>query len=114
MAAESNYLLEINHLTVRYHGGLPVNAVDGVSLQLKKGESLGIIGESGCGKSSLVLGIMGLIKQGDVEGDILYQGRRLNGLPEKELKKYRWKEIAIVFQNSLEVLNPVLDRKSVV
>lgn len=111
MAAESNYLLEINHLTVRYHGGPPVNAVDGVSLQLKKGESLGIIGESGCGKSSLVLGIMGLIKQGDVEGDILYQGRRLNGLPEKELKKYRWKEIAIVFQNSLEVLNPVLTIK---
>ncbi|WP_347488894.1 ABC transporter ATP-binding protein [Desulfoscipio sp. XC116] len=111
MAAESNYLLEINNLTVRYHGVPPVEAVDGVSLQLKKGESLGIIGESGCGKSSLVLGIMGLIKQGDVEGDILYQGRKLNGLPEKELKKYRWKEIAIVFQNSLEVLNPVLSIK---
>ncbi|GBF33107.1 dipeptide transport ATP-binding protein DppD [Desulfocucumis palustris] len=111
MAAESNYLLEINQLTVRYHGVPPVEAVDGVSLQLKKGESLGIIGESGCGKSSLVLGIMGLIKHGGVEGDILYQGRKLNGLPEKELKKYRWKEIAIVFQNSLEVLNPVLSIK---
>ncbi|MEW5953635.1 MAG: ABC transporter ATP-binding protein [Bacillota bacterium] len=111
MTADSKYLLEIKNMVVRYHDGPPVNAVDGVCLQLKKGESLGIIGESGCGKSSLALGIMGLIKRGRVEGKITLNGRELTGLPEEELKKYRWKDIAIVFQNSLEVLNPVLSIK---
>ncbi|AEG13793.1 oligopeptide/dipeptide ABC transporter, ATPase subunit [Desulfofundulus kuznetsovii DSM 6115] len=103
------YLLEIKNLSITYHSvHPPVKAVDGVSLQLRKGESLGIIGESGCGKSTLALGIMGLIKQGIVEGEIIYKGQNLVGLPEKRLRNYRWKDIAVVFQNSLEVLNPVL------
>lgn len=108
MTAEQ-YLLEIKNLSITYHTvPPPVKAVDGVSLQLRKGESLGIIGESGCGKSTLALGIMGLIKQGIVEGEIIYKGQNLVGLPEKRLRNYRWKDIAMVFQNSLEVLNPVL------
>ncbi|MBE3586900.1 MAG: ABC transporter ATP-binding protein [Thermoanaerobacter sp.] len=103
------YLLEIKNLSITYHSvHPPVKAVDGVSLQLRKGESLGIIGESGCGKSTLALGIMGLIKQGIVEGEIIYKGQNLVGLPEKRLRNYRWKDMAMVFQNSLEVLNPVL------
>ncbi|RKO67913.1 ABC transporter ATP-binding protein [Desulfofundulus salinus] len=103
------YLLEIKNLSIAYHAvHPPVKAVDGVSLQLRKGESLGIIGESGCGKSTLALGIMGLIKQGIVEGEIIYKGQNLVGLPEKRLRNYRWKDMAMVFQNSLEVLNPVL------
>ncbi|MDK2889037.1 MAG: peptide/nickel transport system ATP-binding protein ddpF, partial [Thermoanaerobacter sp.] len=103
------YLLEIKNLSITYHAvHPPVKAVDGVSLQLRKGESLGIIGESGCGKSTLALGIMGLIKQGIVEGEIIYRGQNLVGLPEKRLRNYRWKDMAMVFQNSLEVLNPVL------
>ncbi|MBF7084246.1 ABC transporter ATP-binding protein [Desulfallas sp. Bu1-1] len=103
------YLLEIKNLSITYHAvHPPVKAVDGVSLQLRKGESLGIIGESGCGKSTLALGIMGLIKQGIVEGEIIYKGQNLVGLPEKRLRNYRWKDMAMVFQNSLEVLNPVL------
>lgn len=108
MTAEQ-YLLEIKNLSITYHAVQPpVKAVDGVSLQLRKGESLGIIGESGCGKSTLALGIMGLIKQGIVEGEIIYKGQNLVGLPEKRLRNYRWKDMAMVFQNSLEVLNPVL------
>lgn len=103
------YLLEIKNLSIAYHAvHPPVKAVDGVSLQLRKGESLGIIGESGCGKSTLALGIMGLVKQGIVEGEIIYRGQNLVGLPEKRLRNYRWKDVAMVFQNSLEVLNPVL------
>ncbi|MEW6663351.1 MAG: ABC transporter ATP-binding protein [Bacillota bacterium] len=103
------YLLEIKNLAITYHAVQPpVKAVDGVSLQLRKGESLGIIGESGCGKSTLALGIMGLIRQGIVEGEIIYKGQNLVGLPEKRLRNYRWKDMAMVFQNSLEVLNPVL------
>ncbi len=112
MTADGKFLLEIKNLSITYHTvNPPVKAVDAVSLQLRKGESLGIIGESGCGKSSLALGIMGLIKQGSVEGEIFYNGQKLTGLPEKKLKKYRWKHIALVFQNSLEVLNPVLKIK---
>lgn len=109
MTAESKLLLEINNLSIIYDAvHQPIKAVDGLSLQLRKGESLGIIGESGCGKSSLALGILGLIKQGSVSGEIIYNTQNLTGLPEKELRKYRWKDIALVFQNSLEVLNPVL------
>ncbi|UNC93918.1 ABC transporter ATP-binding protein [Candidatus Contubernalis alkalaceticus] len=89
----------------------PVKAVDGFSLQLRRQESVGIIGESGCGKSSLALGIMGLIKEGVVAGEMIYNGQKLTGLPESEMRKYRWKDIALVFQNSLEVLNPVLTIK---
>ncbi len=49
--------------------------------------------------------------EGVVAGEIIYKGKNLVGLPEKEMKEYRWKEIAMVFQNSLEVLNPVLNIK---
>jgi len=109
LTADSKILLEINNLSITYNAANPpVRAVDGVSMQIRKGESLGIIGESGCGKSSLALGIMGLIKQGAVAGEIIYNGQNLTVLPEKKLRKYRWKDIALVFQNSLEVLNPVL------
>ncbi len=109
MLTDSKPLLEINNLSITYNQThSPVKAVDDVSLKLRGGESLGIIGESGCGKSSLVLGIMGLIKQGSVTGEIIYGGQKLSGLPEKKLRHYRWKNIALVFQNSLEVLNPVL------
>lgn len=100
MTVDTQYLLEIKNLSIAYHSvHPPVKAVDGVSLQLRKGESLGIIGESGCGKSTLALGIMGLIKQVGIEGEIYYNGHKLTGLPEKKLNKYRWKDIALVFQN---------------
>jgi peptide/nickel transport system ATP-binding protein len=114
LLAENKCLLEIKNLSITYdHVHPPVRAVDGVSIQLRKHECLGIIGESGCGKSSLALGITGLIKadEGVVAGEIIYKGKNLVGLPEKEMKEYRWKEIAMVFQNSLEVLNPVLNIK---
>ena len=102
-------LLKVEDLTVTYTGSpKAVRAVDRVSLALRQGECLGLIGESGCGKSSLALAIMGIIKQGSVSGRIMYKGVTLSSLPERDLKKYRWKQIAMVFQNSLEVLNPVL------
>lgn len=109
MNIASKYLLEINNLSITYNAvSPPVKAVDCVSLQVRKGETLGIIGESGCGKSTLALGIMGLVKQSMVEGEVIYKNQKLTGLPEKKIRKYRWKDIALVFQNSLEILNPVL------
>ncbi|AFA47294.1 dipeptide ABC transporter ATP-binding protein [Acetobacterium woodii] len=109
MTGENQFLLELKNFSVNYVSVQPlVRAVDDIGLKLIKNETLGIIGESGCGKSSLALGIMGLIKQAEVKGEVIYKGQNLNGLPEKEMRKFRWKEIALVFQNSLEVLNPVL------
>lgn len=105
-------ILEIKNLSVVYNSsGEEVRAVDKLSLEVKEGENLGIIGESGCGKSSFALSIMGLLKEAKVTGEVLYKGKNLLQLKDKELKKYRWQNIAIVFQNSLDVLNPVLTVK---
>lgn len=102
-------MLEIKNLSVEYRGVCPpVVAVDDISLKLAEGESLGIIGESGCGKSSLALAVMNLLKDAEISGEIIYNGVNLPGLSQGEMRSYRWREIAIVFQNSLEVLNPVL------
>ncbi len=109
MNADNQYLLEIENLSVIYGtADNEVKAVDNLSLQLKEGEALGIIGESGAGKSSLALAVMGLIEDGKTEGKVVYNNQSLSDLSENELKKLRWQKIALVFQNSLEVLNPVL------
>lgn len=101
-------ILQIRGLTVRYPE-TESSAVHQVNLTLKQGESVGLIGESGSGKSSLALAVMGLSNQrASVGGSILFQGTELAGMPENELNRYRWDKIAIVFQNSLDVLNPVL------
>ena len=99
MDLNENCILELNKLSVIYNEVSPaVTAVDDVSFSLEVGESLGIIGESGCGKSSLALSIMGLIKQGKVSGEIKFKGVDLTKLSKKALDEYRWKEIALVFQ----------------
>ncbi|MFW6022823.1 MAG: ABC transporter ATP-binding protein [Halanaerobiaceae bacterium] len=109
---EQQNILEIKGLSVNYISrDEVVKAVDNIYLKIKKGEALGIIGESGCGKSSLALAIMNLIKEGKVTGKVLYKDIDLLELSERNLKRYRWQEIAIVFQNSLNVLNPVLTIK---
>lgn len=101
-------ILEVKDLFVTYHGG--VEAVSKVSFQVKKGETLGIIGESGSGKSSIALAVMGLLMdKADTKGEILYEGTYLNSLKDRELNFYRWNKVSMVFQNSLDILNPVLD-----
>ncbi|MGI6405403.1 MAG: ABC transporter ATP-binding protein [Syntrophaceticus sp.] len=107
MTAKSKFLLEISELSITYTSP-PVKAVNKLSFELRNGENLGIIGESGCGKSTTALGIMGLIKDGSVNGSIIYKDINLVGLPENKMRQYRWKEIAMMFQNSLDILNPVL------
>ena len=102
-------MLEIKDLTVTYHTNTSlVCAVNNVSFSVKKGESVGIMGESGCGKTTLAMAVMGLIQDADISGKILFNNDNLLAIPEKKLNQYRWKKIAIVFQNSLEVFNPVL------
>jgi oligopeptide/dipeptide ABC transporter ATP-binding protein len=88
-----------------------VRAVDGVSFVLEKGKTLGIVGESGCGKSVTALSIMGLIPRPPakiVEGEILLDGRELTGLSDRQLEDVRGRQIAMIFQDPMTSLNPTL------
>jgi peptide/nickel transport system ATP-binding protein len=87
-----------------------VRAVDGVDFYINKGETLGVVGESGCGKSVTALSIMRLIATPPgriVEGQILYDGRNLLDLTPAQMRKIRGKEIAMIFQEPMTSLNPV-------
>ena len=104
-------LMELIDLTTRFHtqDGV-VNAVNGISYPLEPGEILGIVGESGCGKSVHALSIMRLIQTppGEIaSGKVWFDGRDLLKLTEKEMRSVRGREIAMVFQDPLSSLNPV-------
>ncbi|WP_226533577.1 ABC transporter ATP-binding protein [Microbacterium paraoxydans] len=84
-------------------------AVEGVSFVLYEGETVGIVGESGSGKSMTAMAIMGLLpKKAVVTGSIRFRGQELVGLADDELREIRGKDIAIVFQDALTALNPVM------
>ena len=88
-----------------------VRAVDGVSFDLKRGETLCIVGELGCGKSVTALSILGLIPQGAgriVGGSIKFEGTELTALPEREMRRIRGNRISMIFQEPMTSLNPVL------
>jgi oligopeptide transport system ATP-binding protein len=88
-----------------------VRAVDGVSWDVQEGETVALVGESGCGKSVSALSIMRLIDPpaGRIEGgEIFYKGRDLLKLPEEEMRRVRGKEIGMIFQEPMTSLNPVL------
>ncbi len=87
----------------------PVEAVSGIDLVLDKGQTLGIVGESGCGKSITMLAAMGLLPPRiDVAGSVKLAGREILGLPQAALAALRGKSIAMIFQDPLTALNPVL------
>jgi oligopeptide/dipeptide ABC transporter ATP-binding protein len=88
-----------------------VRAVDCVDFEVEPGRTLGIVGESGCGKSVTALSIMGLIPRPPariVEGEVLFEGRDLTKLDESELEDVRGREIAMIFQDPMTSLNPTL------
>jgi peptide/nickel transport system ATP-binding protein len=103
-------LLDVRDLRVsfRTENGL-VRAVDGVSFTLDAGHVLGIVGESGSGKSVSVMSIMQLIRDPNAifEGQVLYKGRDLMGLAQREMRSVRGAEIAMIFQDPMTSLNPV-------
>jgi oligopeptide/dipeptide ABC transporter ATP-binding protein len=105
-------LLEVNDLQTHFftRAGV-VRAVDGISFEIERGRTLGIVGESGCGKSVTALSIMGLIPKPPakiVNGEVLFEGRDLTTLPERQLEDVRGKEIAMIFQDPMTSLNPTL------
>lgn len=105
-------LLEVSDLrTYFYTQDGVVKAVNGVSYTLDEGETLGLVGESGCGKSVSALSIMRLIPQPPgkiVSGKVVFQGRDLLKVSDDEMRKVRGKEIAMIFQDPMTSLNPVL------
>ena len=107
----SNVLLDVRDLRTYFHvmDGL-VKAVDGVSFSIKRGQTLGVVGESGCGKSVTALTIMRLLEIPPAEvasGEILFEGTDLLTLKEPEMQKIRGNEIAQIFQEPMSSLNPV-------
>lgn len=108
-------LLQIRELTIRYarqvaDAAPPSDAVSGVSLEIQAGEVVGVMGESGCGKTSLALAILGLLDErtAQVRGAIEFQSQQLLGLTEKELQNIRGKRISMVFQEPGISLCPVM------
>jgi oligopeptide/dipeptide ABC transporter ATP-binding protein len=103
-------LLHVDGLKTYFHtfGGL-VKAVDGVEFFLREGEILGVVGESGCGKSVVGFSIMGLIDSpGQIEsGKIIFNGVNLLDLDERAMRKVRGKEITMIFQDPMTSLNPL-------
>ena len=108
----NNKLLNIEELRVSFR--LPegsIQAVDGISLNLAAGETLGLVGESGCGKSVTALSILNLIPTppGRIEaGRIRFEDQDLLGLRTEKLRQIRGREIAMIFQEPMTSLNPVL------
>jgi len=105
-------LLEIRNLTTRFYtqDGV-VHAVNGISYSIEKGETLGIVGESGCGKSVSMLSVMRLIPDppGKIEdGEVIFYDRDLLKLSQEEMRYVRGADIAMVFQDPMTSLNPVL------
>ncbi len=103
-------LLEVDDLTTYFRlEGKTVRAVDGVSFRLNDGEALGLAGESGCGKTTTALSLVRLLPSNAriVRGSVRVHGVDLIPKSERALRRYRWREISIVFQGSMNALNPV-------
>jgi oligopeptide/dipeptide ABC transporter ATP-binding protein len=104
-------LLEINdlHTNIRLRKG-EVRAVDGVSFEVNVGQTVGLVGESGSGKTMTGMSILGLLPTGGYisQGQVLFDGVDLAKLSQTEMRRYRGKEIAMVFQDPMTSLNPVL------
>ncbi len=107
----SNTILDVQNLSMHYEtleGN--VLAVKDVSFNVKSGESFGLVGESGCGKTSVAMTLLQLQPENSVitEGSIKLDGKELIGLSENELRKVRWDSISIVFQGAMNAWNPVI------
>ncbi len=103
-------LLAVENLSVGYHTRKGfLKSVQGVSFALAEGESLGLVGESGCGKTTIGMSLMGLLPENAAvtHGRILFEDTNLLKLSKTEIRQVRWKKIAMIFQAAMNALNPV-------
>lgn len=104
-------LLEVNNLSIKYESKdePDVEAVRDVSFTIEHGENLGLVGESGCGKTTTAASVIrDLPSNGKItSGEIIFDGQDITHLPKKELQKLRWKEISMITQSAMASLNPV-------
>ena len=112
MSTLQDPVLEVEDLAVRFtrRGEAPTRAVDGVSFSVAPGETIGLVGESGCGKSVTSLAIMGLLPRRGVEvtGSVRLDGQELLGADDRTLRRLRGADMAMVFQDPLSSLNPTV------
>ena len=103
-------LLDVKDLSVAFDtNDGTVSAVNGVSFSIDAGETLAIVGESGSGKSQTAFAIMGLLaKNGTMSGEVHFDGRRIDGLSQREMNKVRANQIAMIFQDPMTSLNPYI------
>ena len=104
-------MLEVENLSIDYltPEGDSLHAVEGVRFILEEGHTLGIVGESGCGKTTVIRGLLRLLpEEGRItSGSVKLKGKDLMRISEEEMRKVRWREISMVFQGAMNSLNPV-------
>ena len=103
-------LLDVKNLTMHYTTKMgDVHAVDDVSFTIEPGEAIGLVGESGCGKTSIALTLLRLLPDNAkfLGGSVLFEGVDLVRIPEEEMRKIRWRGISMIFQAAMNSLNPV-------
>ena len=110
MALEQNVLNVVN---LHVHYNTPRGAViaaSGVNLSVRPGETVGLVGESGCGKTTVAMAILQMVQPPGkiVAGEIRIKGQNIVGLPENELRKLRWRELSLIPQGAMNSLNPVI------
>ena len=102
-------LMEIKQLKTYYFTPEgTVRAVDGVSLKLEKGQALGLVGESGCGKTTVALSAMKLLPSNAriTGGEIMFNGENLAAKTDDEMNKIRWKKMSLIFQGAMNCVEP--------
>jgi peptide/nickel transport system ATP-binding protein len=106
-AVATQTLVEVRGLAVEYGS---VRAVDGVDLAIRTGEVVGLAGESGSGKSTVANAVMQILRPPAhiVAGEVLFRGENLVGKSKEELRRHRWRNVAMVFQSAMNALNPVM------
>ena len=104
-------IFEVRGLSVNYlkDNGTALNAVHDVSFRLEQGRSLGLVGESGCGKTTVMLSLLRLLPETGriVAGEVLFNGQDLLRISESEMNQIRWSQISMIFQGAMNALNPV-------